>query len=64
MEPVRIHVLGRAAAAQADIDESGGDAGCCGVESVVDIGQVSDCCDVAGCDGCGEEVDVVVVQVK
>ena len=62
MEPVRIHVLGRAAAAQADIDESGGDAGCCGVESVVDIGQVSDCCDVAGCD---EEVDVVVVvQVK
>ena len=64
MEPVRIHVLGRAAAAQADIDESGGDAGCCGVESVVDIGQVSDCCDAAGGAGCGDEVVAVVVQVK
>ena len=55
VEPVRIHVLGSVAAAQADIDESGGDVGCCcGVESVVDSG-----------DGCVDEVIVVVVvQVK
>ena len=53
--PVRIHVLGSVAAAQADIDESGGDVGCCcGVENVVDSG-----------DGCVDEVSVVVVvQVK
>ena len=65
MEPVRIHVLGSVAAAQADIDESGGDVGCCcGAGNVVDSGQVSDYCDAAGGDGCGDEVVVVVVQVK
>ena len=58
VEPVRSHVLGSVAAAQADVDESGGDVGdvgcCCGVESVVDSG-----------DGCVDEVIVVVVvQVK
>ena len=50
MELVRIHVLGSVAAAQADIDESGGDVGCCCGAGNVDS-------------GCGDEV-IVVVQVK
>ena len=50
VEPVRIHVLGGVAAAQADIDESGGDVGCCCGAGNVDS-------------GCGDEV-IVVVQVK
>ena len=54
MELVRVHVFGSVAAAQADIDESGGDVGCCcGAGNVVDSG-----------DGCGDEVIVAVVQVK
>ena len=36
--PVKIHVLGRTVADQADIDGVGGDAGCCGVEIVVGSG--------------------------
>ena len=57
--PVKIHVLGRTVADQADIDEVGGDVGCCGVEIVVGSGQVSGCCDAAGGDGCGDWIVVV-----
>ena len=50
MELVRIHVLGSVAAAQADIDESGGDVGCCCGGGDVDS-------------SCGVDV-IVVVQGK